>query len=186
MAIQRFTIDGYGQLELNQVAFRRDGRIEAQCALNTDDFSATAPAENGMILAIDQVNREITLPKSTSTLFGLNYTTEHMYDERQNALKDFYLVPDTFYPRLGYLDIGDKFTTNCVCYDTEDFADDDALLEACEDIKSDKLYGTVSETGVIQIVKQKTQVNGPFLEMVKLTTMPDTQTAFKFQVLNAQ
>ena len=32
MATKRFTIDGYGQVELNNVAFRQDGRIEAQCA----------------------------------------------------------------------------------------------------------------------------------------------------------
>ena len=29
MALKRFVIDGFGQLELNQVAFPRDGRIEA-------------------------------------------------------------------------------------------------------------------------------------------------------------
>lgn len=29
MATRRFIIDGYGQVELNQVAFRRDGRVEA-------------------------------------------------------------------------------------------------------------------------------------------------------------
>lgn len=49
---------GYGQLELNQVAFPRTGRIEAQCALGTD-FSEEVPAENGMILAIDKVNRTV-------------------------------------------------------------------------------------------------------------------------------
>ena len=47
MALTRFVIDGYGQLELNQVAFRRDGRVEAQCALDDTDF-ASVPAENGM------------------------------------------------------------------------------------------------------------------------------------------
>ena len=30
MAQKRLVIDGYGQLELNNVAFRRDGRVEAQ------------------------------------------------------------------------------------------------------------------------------------------------------------
>ena len=30
MALQRVTIDGYGQLELNRVTFPRDGQIEAQ------------------------------------------------------------------------------------------------------------------------------------------------------------
>ena len=36
---------GYGQLELNQVAFPSTGRIEAQCALGTG-FSEEVPAEN--------------------------------------------------------------------------------------------------------------------------------------------
>ena len=38
MAINRLAKNGYGQLELNQVAFRRDGRIEAQCALDATDL----------------------------------------------------------------------------------------------------------------------------------------------------
>ena len=36
MSLKRLVIDGYGQLELNQVAFRRDGRIEAQCPLSEE------------------------------------------------------------------------------------------------------------------------------------------------------
>ncbi len=47
MALARLVIDGYGQCELNNAAFRRDGRIEAQCALDETDF-ADVPAENGM------------------------------------------------------------------------------------------------------------------------------------------
>ena len=61
MAITRIACDGYGQLELNQVAFRRDGRIEAQCKLSTDDFSKAAPAENGMLLKIDSTARKVLL-----------------------------------------------------------------------------------------------------------------------------
>jgi len=33
MAAKRLVIDSFAQLELNNVAFRRDGRVEAQCAL---------------------------------------------------------------------------------------------------------------------------------------------------------
>ena len=44
MAQKRLVIDGYGQLELNNVAFRRDGRIEAQCALSTADFTDERPS----------------------------------------------------------------------------------------------------------------------------------------------
>ena len=58
MAFKRLPIDGYGQLELNNAAFRRDGRIEAQCALSSD-FSAKVPAENGMILAVDKGHKTV-------------------------------------------------------------------------------------------------------------------------------
>ena len=34
----RFVYDGYGQIELNNVAFRRDGRIEAQCKLKETTY----------------------------------------------------------------------------------------------------------------------------------------------------
>ena len=88
MALKRFTVDGYGQLELNNVAFRRDGRVEAQCALSTTDFK-DAPAENGMLLAVDNVTRTVKFATGTDLPVALNYTTEHMYDDRHNALKDF-------------------------------------------------------------------------------------------------
>ena len=43
MANERFfDSDGYGQLELNNVAFLKTGKIEAQCALNTA-FSTSLP-----------------------------------------------------------------------------------------------------------------------------------------------
>ena len=51
----------YAQVELNQVAFPRDGRIEAQCALS-DEFSENKPAENGMILVVDNEDRVIRFP----------------------------------------------------------------------------------------------------------------------------
>ena len=88
MAIKRLVVDGYGQLELNNVAFRRDGRIEAQCALDATDFADTV-AENGMLLAVDNVTRTVKFATDDSLPIALNYTTEHMYDERKVGLKDF-------------------------------------------------------------------------------------------------
>ena len=55
MALKRLVIDGFGQLDLNNVFFRRSGSIEAQCFLDETDF-ADVPAENGMLLAVDRVN----------------------------------------------------------------------------------------------------------------------------------
>lgn len=187
MALKRLTIDGYGQLELNQVAFRRDGRIEAQCALNEDDFGpeANAVAENGMLLAVDRVNREIKLPAADEDLpIALNYTTEHMYDERKNALKDFYLEYGTFYPRMGFLSVGELFTTNCLAYDSSEFADDEAFETALGKIDTTALFGGISEEGAIKVSATAPQV-GPVLRLVEKTTMPDGQLAVKFQVNKA-
>lgn len=184
MAFKRLTIDGYGQLELNNAPFRRDGRVEAQCALNEDDFGkdADAVAENGMLLAVDRVNREIKLPTNGEKLpIAINYTTEHMYDERNNALKDFYLVPGTFYPRLGYLSVGDLFTTNCIGYDSDEFSDEDAFVDALGEIKTTALYGGISEEGAIK-VSATAPSEGIVLRVVEKTTMPDGQLAIKFHV----
>jgi hypothetical protein len=185
MAIKRMMIDGYGQLELNQVAFRRDGRIEAQCALDSADFEKVS-AENGMLLAVDNVSRTIKFYKEGSDLpIALNYTTEHMYDDRHKALKDFKLdIVDGFYPRLGYLDIGDKFTSNCLAYDDGEFADEDAIEEAYNN--NEVLYGGVSEMGAI-LVSAKKPTAGPVLKAIKgpgAGSMPDGQFAIKFQVID--
>ena len=183
MAFKRFTIDGYGQLELNNVAFRRDGRVEAQCFLDETDF-ADVPAENGMLLAVDRVNRTVKFATDDSLPIALNYTTEHMYDERANALKDFKLERGTFLPRLGYLSVGDLFTTNCFGYDA-DFADDAAVKAVkLSGTGAVTVYGGISEEGAILLTKTAPE-EGPVLKAVEVTTMPDGQFAFKFQVLSA-
>ena len=179
MADKRLVIDGFGQVELNQVSFRRDGRVEAQCALDATDF-ATVPAENGMLLAVDRVNRTVKFPTAANAAkmpIALNYTTEHMYDERANALKDFKLERGTFLPRLGFLSVGELFTTNCICMDSDDFADEAALAAT-------PLYGGISDMGAIKVSDTKPSA-GPVLLVVEKTTMPDGQFALKFQVLEA-
>lgn len=182
MAIKRMVIDGYGQIELNQVAFRRDGRIEAQCALNPADFAEVA-AENGMLLAVDNTDRTVKFPVAGSDLpIALNYTTEHMYDDRHQALKDFKLEIDTFYPRLGFLDIGEKYTTNCLAYDDGEFADEDAVEAAAEACATTALYAVPCENGAHLVTKTK-PANGVCLKAIKATTMPDGQFAIKFQVI---
>lgn len=196
MAFKRFKIDGYGQLELNQVAFRRDGRVEAQCALDDTDF-ASVPAENGMLLAVDRVNRKIKFPKSAviaTCPVALNYTTEHMYDERANALKDFKLELGEFYPRLGFLSVGELFTTNCVGYDGEEWTAtgsgataktaDENFKAACAAVATTPLYGGISDEGAIAVSATAPQ-NGPVLKVVEATTMPDGSFGIKFQVLKA-
>ena len=188
MADKRLVIDGFGQIELNQVSLRRDGRVEAQCALDATDF-ASVPAENGMLLAVDRVNRTVKFPTAAIAAkmpIALNYTTEHMYDERANALKDFKLERGTFLPRLGFLSVGELFTTNCICMDESEFADEDALAAAttAAALATTPLYGGISDMGAIK-VSATAPTAGPVLLAVEKTTMPDGQFALKFQVKEA-
>lgn len=187
MAIKRLTINGYGQIELNNVAFRRDGRIEAQCAPDTTDF-ATAKVENGMLLAVDGANRKVKFAVDGSLPIALNYSAEHMYDERTPGLKNFYLNgngKEDFLPRLGYLSVGDKFTTNCICYDSTvdtDWTTESAFVSALASYKSTALYGGISSEGAI-LVSATAPTVGPKLKVIEKTTMPDATLGVKFQVL---
>lgn len=181
MATQRLVIDGHGQVELNNVAFRRDGRIEAQCAPDPTDFK-NIPVENGMILAIDSVNRVVKLPVDDSLPVALVYSTEHMYDERTPGLKNFKLNgTDDFYPRLGYFAIGDKWHTNTICYDDTEFTSEGELLKALADYKKTAIYGKTDATGAVALTKTK-PASGLILKVIEYATMPDGQKAVKLQV----
>ena len=166
---------GYGQIELNQCAFRRDGRIEAQCKIADGiDF-----IENGGIFAIDNIKREIGYPTADSYMFGLNYTSEHMYDERLvGGLKYYKTDKDSFLPRLGYLAVGDKFTTNTVVYD-------DTLTI------TNAGYGYIKagDNGYIRLSAEKPSdaiTEAPLLRVIDAkATMPNGAPAIKFQCIKA-
>lgn len=184
MSVKRYTIDGYGQIELNNCAFRRDGRIEAQCALDETDF-ASVPAENGMILAVDNVARRVRfVDASEACPVAINYSSEHIYDERTPGLKNFKLERGSFFPRLGYLSIGDKFTSNCFSYDTDDFAND-AAIEAMNP-SSTAVYASEYAAGDGTILLKKTTAPSGvkvLLRVIEATTMPDGSFGLKFQVV---
>ena len=178
MALKRLVIDGFAQIELNNVAWRRDGRIEAQCALDAEDF-ASVHAENGMLLAVDAENRVVKFYNADEDLpLAINYSSEHMYDERANALKHFSLMPGQLYPRMGYPAIGDKFTTNCFCYDDEEFGSEDELMEGFNGV----MYAGVSEIGAWKLSAERPE-KGVIAKVVKAYTMPDGQFGAKLQIL---
>lgn len=172
MALTKLAKKGYGQLELNFATFRRKGAIEAQCKL-ADDIEFV---ENGMLLAVDRKNRTVGYPTGAADeIIALNYSTEHMYDERERGLKYFKLDKNTFLPRLGYIGVSDKFTTNTVCYD----GDEDTDLTT---FAYGKPCATEGFEGYIELVADKPE--GFALEILAITTMPDGQKAVKFAGLN--
>jgi hypothetical protein len=183
---------GYGQLELNLVSFPRTGNIVAQYRAGESFLKDNSPLENGMLLAVDGKNRcvEKAAPKA-GMIYALNYSTEHMYDERTYRLADFKLNPtDDFYPRLGYLSIGDKFTTNCVCYETEKKVAE-AWTELKEAFAENEIVGIPSADGYIKLVVTAPEEEAqdmpacPVLRVIEFTTMPDGQNAVKFEVIQA-
>lgn len=174
----RLVIDGYGQVELNNVAFRRDGRIEAQCKLGKKaDGKDIEFVENGMILAVDNVTRTVVMPKADGTdkLLALNYSAEHIYDERTPGLKNFKLEKNSFLPRLGYLAVGDKFTTNCIATEM--------TVDAMKAAVKTGLYGCEDASGAILVSASAPTGKKIVLQAVAATTMPDGQFGLKFQVL---
>ena len=170
MALIKLAKDGYGQLELNFAAFRRNGAIEAQCKI----ADGIEYIENGMLLAVDRKNRTVGYPTGAAgEVIALNYTTEHMYDEREGGLKTFKLDNGTFLPRLGYIGTADKFTTNTVCYDN---------TNGIATYKYGKPCSTAGFKGYIELTNTR---DGACLEVIDANaTMPDGQAAVKFAGLN--
>lgn len=186
----RLVIDGFGQIELNNFAAPRDGRIEAQCKPDETNFKSV-PVENGMLLAVDNVTRTVLFPKDDELPIALVYSSEHLYDPTKAGLKNFKIeLEDDFLPRLGYLSIGDKFTTNCISYDSgvdSGWTDDDKVKQAMakETLEGTPVYGGINATdGSIKVSATKPS-KGPVLKVIEGTTMPDGQFGVKFQVVKA-
>ena len=184
MANARFYQNGYGQFEPQNCAFMRDGRIEAQCKTGSA-FTTNLPLENGMLVAVDKVKGEVDLADTTEVRpIGIVYTAEKNYDRFNPGLKNFKNDgADGFYPRVGYLSIGDKFTTNCLAADTTVYATESALTSALAAVPTTPMYGTYTTTlGAIALTTVKPTA-GPVLSVIKKTTMPDGNPAVQFIVV---
>ena len=183
MALKRLGVKGYGQVELNNCAFRRDGRIEAQCALDAEDFASIA-CENGMVLAVDKANGVVKFYNSAEKLpVALVYTSEHMYDERANALSDFKLERGKLLPRMGYLAAGDSLTTNTLAYDTSEYSSEQLCLTALKNCAATPVYATACGNGAWKVTATAPTA-GVVAKVVKAYTMPDGQFGVKIHVIS--
>lgn len=181
MAINRLTIEGFGQVELNNAAFRRDGRVESQCKIDESVF--TKAMENGMLVSVDKVNNKI-VAADESLPIGIVYTAEKGYEADRHGLKSFAIQPGSdILPRVGYLEMGDIFTTNTVCYDTTEFASEDLLKTALKAYATTAVFGGISADGSIKLSKTAPEA-GPVLKVINGNfSMPDGQFGIKLQVM---
>ena len=84
----------------------------------------------------------------------LHFSSEKEYDAQNVGLNKFYLTKDSgYYPRLGKLEVNDRFTTSAVSYDSAVFADLAAIRTA---VAAGTVYAKACETegykGLIELV----------------------------------
>jgi len=194
MAYNRFPVEQYATLELNQVAFPKTGMVVSQTPLGAA-FTKDAPCENGMWVVADKAAGAINAPAAvTDKPIGIVYTAEKEYDIFHYGLKTFGRKIAGDYPRVGILGVGDTVTTNCLQYSTSVFADDAALDTYLKgDLTSAPAYviidvtnstGNVAIPGVPAIVKTLPQnYAGAYGRIVKYYTVPNGEKGVKYQMI---
>ena len=189
MAMNRFPLEQYATLELNQVAFPKTGMVVSQTPLG-DAFTAQHPCENGMWVVADKAAGVIKAPAAvTDKPIGIVYTAEKEYDMYHYGLKTFGRKIEGDYPRVGILGIGDTVTTNCLQYDTTNFANDAALdtyLSGDLTAASTAAYVIVKAGSAIpEIVKSLPQnYAGVYGRIVKYYTVPNGEKGVKYQIVS--
>jgi hypothetical protein len=133
MALHEFDCKGYGQIEPSQVWFTRAGMVEAQCALNPDEFASHFPvlpseatagkivAENGAFLMCDKERKLACIPSKKLAdwgyVAGINYSTEKIYNQFTPGRRNFCMVAGEYLPRIGFVEPGMRICTNSVVWD---------------------------------------------------------------------
>ena len=178
----------YASLELNQVAFPKTGMVVSQTPLG-DDFTRANPCENGMWVVADKAAGAINPPQAaTDSPLGIVYTTEKEYDYMHYGLQRFGRKVKGDYPRVGIFGLGDTVTTNCLQYDDANFATEQDLWDALDDIEANPLYVVpgVGATGAMkavpEIVKAKPG-SGFYAKIVKFYTVPNGGKGVKYQIM---
>lgn len=209
MAIKFFDCKGFGQVELNQVSFIHDGRVEAQCAFS-DDFAGKFPmtateatagkiyGEVGAFYAVDKANGVVKVPTTALDAAGcpiaINYSTEHIYNQFTPGRRNFCQIRGEFYPRLGFVSVGEKFTTNTVAYDDTVFTGStiDDYKGLWSDVKTKLAAGTAvyacvvngSDGKLVLGADPDDALGGVVTKVVKAYTNADGTLSFMFQVIN--
>lgn len=187
--MNRFPCEQYATLELNQVAFPKTGMVVSQTPLG-GAFTKDAPCENGMWVVADKAVGKINAPAAaTDKPIGIVYTTEKEYDIMHYGLKTFGRKVAGDYPRVGILSVGDTVTTNCLQYDTNNFADDAALdtyLKGDLTAAATAAYVIVKAGSAIpEIVKALPQnYAGAYGRIVKYYTVPNGEKGVKYQIIS--
>ena len=217
----KFDRHGFGQIEPNQVWFTRTGAVEAQSALTTDEFASHFPmlpeefddnktyAELGAFLAIDKMNMvngvgtariPSTATDEAGCPIGINYSTEHIYNQYTPGRRNFCMIADEFYPRVGFVSVGERFTTNTVCFKKgndliNNNKDENEKIDwkaVCQTLAADLKAGTTyygvvldgSEGNLVISDSTDGALGNVYTKVTKVYTNADGTPSFMFQIIN--
>lgn len=182
----------YASLELNQVAFPKTGMVVSQTPLGPKFVKGGSGnygvCENGMWVVADKSKGVIDAPAATTdSPIGIVYTTEKEYDREHYGLQRFGRKVAGDYPRVGIFGLGDTVTTNCLQYNTDNFANDAALdTYLAGDLTTAPAYVVVKAGSPIpEIVKALPQnYAGLYGKIVKYYTIPNGGKGVKYQIVS--
>ena len=176
----KFPVKQYAQLEINRAGFLKTGMIGSQLPLSAE-FTTEAPAENGMWVDAERANGEYKLISANTRKIGIVYTTEKEWGRYLEGLKTFRGVAvEGQYPRIGELEDGDVFTSNC--FDMGEYADMEAIATALKDAP---LYLIpVVGNGRPQVTATMPE-SGVFARVRRVWTMPNGEPALHYHMVKA-
>lgn len=175
----KFPVKKYAALEMNRARYLAQGNVVSQTPLAAE-FTEENPCENGMWVCANKANGEIRTLAAATEMVGIVYTTEKEWGRYEYGLNKHADVAGA-YPRVGILDIGDTFTSNC--FDMGDSESVGAFETAM------KALGTTPQYLVPQVGNGRPKVTanapatGAYAQIVKYTTAPNGEKAIKYVVV---
>ena len=169
----------YGVVETPRLKSRKNGDIKNQYALNSTDF-ASIPAQNGMILVVNEFTGKIDLPTAiTNYVYLHNSPVKDYMETGKNSVA---VNLNEMLPVMYKLTKGDTIITNTVIYDTVTYADVAAITAA---ISATVVYGIPDASGYIKLVAAPGGTEVVVLKALSFTTLANGSVALKFVVVTA-
>lgn len=171
-----FTHEGYSVVETTNVAAVRTGRMVSQYPMTT--ALATAGAQQGQLLLIDDIGKEVGLPANAASIVGLHASEERIYEEGKG--RSSFIVKSPNQPRVMRLEEGDKFETNAV---EQGGTDLDTVANVKTYLASNPVYGVADASGNVKLSKTLAGTEVVALQVVEFVTLPNNEPGIKFVVV---
>lgn len=175
----KFPVKKYAALEMNRARYLAQGNVVSQTPLAAE-FTEENPCENGMWVCANKANGEIRTLKVEGEMVGIVYTTEKEWGRYEYGLNLHHDVAGD-YPRVGIIDLGDTFTSNC--FDMGDFGNVEAVEAAMKKLNETPLYVVPVVGNSRPKLTASIPVSGAYAQVIKYTTMPNGEKAIKYQVV---